>query len=82
MPTDGDAPPVADDEDEDGCMCGMEHLEDEVTADGELPPSSGGIEAAEDEPPHDDDDVDGCELDFTAVEQTGDEELPEAVGGT
>ncbi|HUI95803.1 MAG TPA: hypothetical protein VLX44_08640 [Xanthobacteraceae bacterium] len=82
MPVAGDAPPVPDDEDEDSCICGMEHLEDEVTADEELPPSTGGIEAAEDEPSRNDDDVDGCGLDFTAIEQTGDEELPEAVGGT
>jgi hypothetical protein len=82
MPTDGNAPPVPEDDDEDSCLCGLEHLEDEVTSDEELPPSTGGIETAEEEQPHNEDDVDGCELDFTAVEQTGDEELPTAVGGT
>jgi hypothetical protein len=82
MPADGEAPPVPDDdEDADDCICGMEHLEDETTSDAELPQATGGIETAEEERLGDEDDVDGCELDFTAVEQTGDEELPVAVGG-
>jgi len=83
MPADGDAPSVPDDdEDADDCICGTEHLEDEVTSDEELPPASGGIETAEEEQQRNEDDVDGCELDFTAAEQTDDEELPAAVGGT
>jgi len=82
MPADGDAPTLPDDdEDADHCICGMEHLEDEVTSDEELPPASGGIETDEDEHQENEDDLDGCELDFTAAEQTGDEELPAAVGG-
>jgi hypothetical protein len=81
MPGDGDAPPVPDDEDADGCLCGMEHLEDEATSDEELPAASGGIEAAEEEQLDGEDDLDGCGLDFTAAEQTDDEELPAAVGG-
>ena len=81
MPADGDAPPVPDD-DEDECICGMEHLEDEATSDEELPPASGGVETAEEEHQDNEDDVDGCELDFTAAEQTDDEELPAAIGGT
>jgi hypothetical protein len=82
MPADGDPTPVpGDDEDADDCICGMEHLEDEVTSDAELPPASGGIETVEEAQPDNEDDVDGCELDFTTAEQTGDEELPATVGG-
>jgi hypothetical protein len=77
-----DDPPIAQDEDADDCMCGMEHLEDEATPDEQLPPASGGIGIAEEEEQDNEDDVDGCELDFNAAEQTDDEELPAAVGGT
>jgi len=78
----GDSPPVPDDdEDADDCICGMEHL-DEATSDEELPSASGGVEASEEEQQGNEDDVDGCELDFSAVEQTDDKELPVAVGGT
>ena len=69
-----------DDEDADHCICGMEHLEDEATLDEELPPASGGIESG-DARQDDEDDLDGCELDFTAAEQTDDAELPVTVGG-
>jgi hypothetical protein len=83
MLADGDTPLVPDDDqDADDCICGMEHLEDEATSDEELPPASGGIEAAENGPQDNEDDVDGCELDFTAAEQTDDQELPAAIGGT
>jgi hypothetical protein len=83
MPADGDALPVPDDdEDADDCMCGMEHLEAEATSDEELPPSSGGIETAEEDLHDNEDDIDGCGLDFAAAEQTDDKELPIAVGGT
>jgi hypothetical protein len=82
MPADGDASPVADvDEDADDCICGLEHREDEATADAELPPASGGVGIDEEEPQDNEDDVDGCALDFTQAEQTDDKELPAAVGG-
>jgi len=83
MPTEDSAlPHPDDDEDADNCICGMEHIEGEVTSDEELPPTSGGMEtAAEEEQPDNEDDVDGCELDFIAAEQTGDEELPVVIGG-
>jgi hypothetical protein len=80
MSSDGDVPSVPDD-DEDNCICGMEHREDEATSDEELPPASGGVEIAEEEQADSEDDLDGCELDFVAAEQTGDEELPVALGG-
>ena len=89
MSADGDPSPVSDDdEDADDCICGMEHLEDEVnrqeeaTAEERAHSASGGVETAEEKQLDNEDDVDGCELDFTAAEQTDDEELPAAIGGT
>jgi hypothetical protein len=84
MPIDRDTPPPGDDEidDADGCLCGLEHLEDEITSDQELPTASGGVEVVVDERPADDeDDVDGCDLDFAEDDHTTDEELPVTVGG-
>ena len=81
MPAYEETAPDDDGEDEDACICGMEHIADETTSDEELPPASGGIEAAKEEHQDNEDDLDGCELDFTATEQTNDEELPMAVGG-
>jgi hypothetical protein len=78
----GETPPApGDDENADDCICGMEHLE-EATSDQELPAASGGVETSEVGQQGNEDDVDGCELDFTAVQQTDDKELPVAVGGT
>ena len=85
MPIDRDESPVTsdDDDDADGCLCGMEHLDEEATSDLELPSASGGIEADRDAQPADDEtDVDGCELDFTESDQTTDAELPVTAGGT
>jgi hypothetical protein len=85
MPIDRDGSPATDDdaEDADGCLCGMEHLDDDVTSDLELPSASGGVEVDEEEQPGDDeDDIDGCGVDFTEIDQTTDEELPVAAGGT
>jgi hypothetical protein len=70
-----------DDDDEDGCICGLEHVDDEVTLDEELPATCGGIDLAEEETPENEDDVDGCEIDFTEANQTQDQDLPAAVGG-
>jgi hypothetical protein len=84
MPIDRDESPATDDdaEDADGCLCGMEHPDDEATSDLELPSASGGVDTGDEEQPDDnEDDVDGCELDFTTTDQTTDEELPVAVGG-
>jgi hypothetical protein len=84
MPIDRDESPATDDdaEDADGCLCGMEHLDDEATSDLELPSTSGGVDTGDEQQPADnEDDVDGCELDFTKIDQTTDEELPVAVGG-
>ncbi len=86
MPIERDGSPATDDdaEDADGCLCGMEHLDDDATSDLELPSASGGVETDEEERPDDHDDVDGCELDefdFTETDQTTDEELPVASGG-
>jgi hypothetical protein len=77
------APPPDDDHDDaDGCLCGLEHVDDDATSDLELPTTSGGVEIVDDELPADDeDDVDGCDLDFAEVDHTADEELPVTVGG-
>jgi hypothetical protein len=84
MPTDAILVPVpSDDEDTDGCLCGLEHSDDDVTLDEELPIASGGVEVEKQElSGRDEDDLDGCKLDFTAGDQTTDEELPVATGGT
>lgn len=84
MPIDRDGSLANDDdsEDADGCLCGMDHLDDDATSDLELPSASGGVETGDDEPPDDnEDDVDRCELDFSQTDQTTDEELPVAAGG-
>jgi len=84
MPIDRDGSPTTDDdaEDADGCLCGMEHLEDDATSDLELPSASGGIDTDDEgQPADDEDDVDGCELDFNETDQTTDEELPVTAGG-
>jgi hypothetical protein len=71
-----------DDDDTDGCVCGMDHLDEDVTSDEELPNASGGVETDDEEQPDaDEDDIDACELDFTIDDQTTDEELPVAIGG-
>jgi hypothetical protein len=72
-----------DDEDSDGCLCGLEHIETESTSDVELPQASGGVETEADEAPEYDDEneVDGCDLDFALDDPTRDEELPVATGG-
>jgi hypothetical protein len=84
MPIDRETSPPSDDDldDADGCLCGLEHLDDDATSDLELPTASGGIEVSVEELPADDeDDVDGCDLDFAEVDHTADEELPVTVGG-
>jgi hypothetical protein len=73
--------PGEDEENVDGCLCGTEHLEDELTSDEELHPATGGIASPPEEFLENEDDIDGCELDFTTAEQTNDEELPVSVGG-
>lgn len=74
------APDADPDEDHaDNCVCDLGIHEHEATPDTELPATSGGVDAAEEEA--DDDDVDGCDLDFNAVAATPDEDLPMAVGG-
>lgn len=64
----------------DGCLCGLTLEADELTDDLELPEAAGGLE----EPPQklmaNSSEIDGCDLDFTD-DQTGDDELPVAVGG-
>lgn len=71
-----------DDEDTDSCLCGMAHVDDDVTPDQELPDACGGIEIEDGKEPDDDeDDVDGCALDFSADDLTTDAELPVTVGG-
>lgn len=62
-----------------GCLCGMELADDEITMDSELPEAFGALElmiAADDDMP----DSDGCDLDF-GTDVTGDQELPVASGG-
>jgi hypothetical protein len=83
MSIENEAPTVAGEDEEgvDSCICGMEHLEDEVTSDEELPPATGGVTTSAEEFLENEDDIDGCELDFTTAEQTKDEELPVSVGG-
>jgi hypothetical protein len=83
MPPNGDTPgnPAEDDEDVDACLCGLEHGQDEVTSDEDLPPSIGGVEISANGPQNEGDAEDGCGLDFTTGEQTADTELPVAVGG-
>jgi hypothetical protein len=85
MPDDRDTSPDADedDADADGCLCGIDHGDDdEVTLDQELPTASGGVDTNdEDHLAENEDDVDGCELDFSEVDQTTDEELPVSAGG-
>jgi hypothetical protein len=83
MSTDPNTLPIADpdDDDADGCLCGMDHLDEDATLDEELPVASGGIEA-DDEKPTDEDDADESERGSTPEDQTTDEELPIAVGGT
>jgi hypothetical protein len=84
MPINRDGSPLQDvnDDDADGCLCGMEHRDDETTSDLELPMVTGGVETGDEVQPGDDeDDVDGCDLDFTKTAQTTDEELPVAEGG-
>jgi len=72
-----------DDDDSDGCLCGLEHIESESTSDIELPQASGGVEPEADENPEYDDEneVDGCDLDFALGDATSDEELPVTIGG-
>ena len=71
-----------DDDEADGCLCGLDHLNEDITSDLELPITSGGVETGEEaQPDADEDDVDGCELNFAAEDQTTDEELPIAFGG-
>ena len=81
MPAD-DMALVPDDDDEDDCLCGLDHREDEATSDVELPPATGGVEttAAAAEQPEDEDAIDGCDVDLT-LEPTNDQELPAATGG-
>ena len=57
MPIDRDGSPATDDdaEDADGCLCGMDHLDDDPTSDLELPAASGGVETDDEEQPGDDD---------------------------
>ncbi|HXW26077.1 MAG TPA: hypothetical protein VEK73_15140 [Xanthobacteraceae bacterium] len=82
MPADGGAAPFpGDDEDEDTCLSGTEHVEGEATSDEELPPASGGVQTAEAKQQGNEDSVDGCDLDFTNAPQTDDADLPAATGG-
>jgi hypothetical protein len=80
MPAD-DVALVPDDDDEDDCLCGLDHLENDTTTDAELPPASGGVESAAANEAENEDDVDGCEVDFTTGALTSDKELPAATGG-
>lgn len=83
MPIDPKTSPATDqdDDDSDGCLCGMDHLDEEATSDEELPQASGGVQTDDQEQPdEDEDDIDGCDIDFTD-DQTTDEELPVAIGG-
>ncbi|MCK1481029.1 hypothetical protein IVB27_41485 [Bradyrhizobium sp. 197] len=71
------------DDDTDGCLCGMDHLDEDATLDEELPAGIGGIETdAEKWSDNDEDDVDGREIGLASDDQTTDEELPIAFGGT
>ena len=65
------------DDDVDGCLCDIELNALEVTADADLPPSSGGMRLTEAPAGTDDEDSCGCEI----TETTADEDLPVAVGG-
>jgi len=71
-----------DDDDLDGCLCGLELDEnDPITSDMELPEVSGGVEIAVADPDPASEGLDGCDLDFNEGELTSDEELPPAAGG-
>jgi hypothetical protein len=72
-----------DDEHADHCTCGLETTEAEATLDVELPPASGGVHIAEEsgDDAENEEHIDCCDIDFTAVEPTTDEELPITVGG-
>ena len=69
-----------DEEDIDGCLCNVEFDENEVLADADLPPVTGGVHAAI-EKFDNEDAIDGCDLDLDPNEVTTDRELPIAVGG-
>ncbi len=71
-----------DEEHIDGCSCGTELQQGEMTADTELPVASGGVIAApQEQAPEDEDEIDGCDAVFGSTEVTADEELPPATGG-
>jgi hypothetical protein len=60
----------------------MQHVDEDVTPDQELPDACGGIQIDDGNQPDDDEDeVDGCEPDFIADDPTTDAELPVTVGG-
>ena len=85
MQTNPNTSPIADpdDDDTDGCLCGMDHLDEEATLDEELPVASGGVETDDEEQTdEDEDDADGSERGLASEDETTDEELPIAIGGT
>src|SRR5882757_2205648 len=64
----------------DGCVCDIELNQSEALSDAELPPTSGGVQAAV-ENRDNEDSFDGCGLAFNADILTTDRELPAAAGG-
>jgi hypothetical protein len=68
------------DEDLDVCGCDFTIEEGESTRDDALPAAFGGIQAAVDDD-CDADIIDGCDVDFNAIEPTSDRDLPVARGG-
>jgi hypothetical protein len=75
-----DTDALHEDEDQiDGCLCGVEFNSDAL-ADADLPPAAGGVQAAVEEH-RDEDEVDGCDVRSNGNDVTTDRELPVAAGG-
>ena len=64
----------------DGCVCDVKFNQSDALPDSELPPASGGVQAAA-EKRGDEDRIDGCDVKFNANQLTTDQELPAAAGG-
>jgi hypothetical protein len=69
-----------DEDDIDGCVCGVEFNAGTATLDSQLPPAFGGV-AEPSQPPENEDGIDGCDAIPSGTNFTTDEELPPAVGG-
>ena len=69
-----------DEEGVDGCVCDVKFNQSDALSDSELPPASGGVQAAV-EKRGDEDSIDGCDVKFNANQLITDQELPAAAGG-